>query len=152
MDLIPSNARELLISAEGFLFGAVVTYLLGLSRDYRAERRRLRINAAQSIISTFTPELDAIIQNNDDCRHVLTSQALNKHETAIRNALPYFSCISRWRLRNAWRVMAYISQDKKYMYPIYGQYIDGGSLDKRKVLRPLAISRIERIISIARSA
>jgi hypothetical protein len=38
------------------------------------------------------------------------------------------------------------SKDKRQTSPFFGQYFDGGSLDRRAALRPRAIARLERVI------
>lgn len=122
-----------------------VNHLLANTRDAKNKRT----DQGRKVIDSFSQELDALIQTGDDARLILTTDAFRKHESAIRTFLPYLSWFSRFRMHIAWKRFAYHKDDKKAQMPFYEQYADRGSLDKRARMRPFAISRIQKIISLA---
>ena len=121
-----------------------ITYLFRLSS---AQRRSFR-EAGNTIAVNFKLELDALIQTRKDARIILTNEAYLRHESAIRNNINLLPWLDQFRLRRAWNKLAYHPQDKKKQIPFYENYADCGSLNKRREMRPLAISRIQKIISI----
>jgi hypothetical protein len=109
--------------------------------------QRQNINAAgKEIVSAFQPELNNLLQTGDDCRLILDSTAFKRHDDAIRNNIDRLSVFQRRRVRKAWYRLAYHEQNNKI--PFYEQYADYGSLDRRNKMRPVAISRIQRIINL----
>ena len=127
------------------LLAAYINHLLANTRD-RVSRRR---NQGQVVTSAFKPELDALIQTDQDCRLILTNQAYQKHESAIRDFMLYLSWINKFRLKWFWYRLAMIKVGKRKHIPFYEQYADCGSLDKRRKVRPIVIARIQDIISFA---
>ena len=112
-----------------------------------AQRRGFH-EVGNTIANTFRPELDALIQAGEDARIILTDEAFLRHDSVIRNNISLLPWLDQCRLRRAWKKLAYHPQDKKKQIPFYENYADYGSLDKRREMRPLAISRIQKIISI----
>jgi hypothetical protein len=123
-----------------------LNHLLANTRD----AKNCRTNEGTKIIDVFTPELNAIIHTGGDVGGILTTEAFKRHESAIRNFLPYLSWLDRFRLRRAWHALAYTQENKKHRVPAYVLYADCGSLTTRREMRPLAIKRIQKIISIVR--
>jgi len=144
MELIDFIKNSPLYSSLAALLVAGLVYLLNISF---IQRKNIKA-AGDNIITVFQGELDVLIQNSNDCRFVLNSHSFNRHETAIRNNISSLSFLQRIRLRRAWEILAYHKDDKKT--PFYEMYADTGSLDKRSKLKPLAIVRIQKIISIVR--
>jgi len=121
-----------------------IAYLFRLSL---AQRRGFH-EVGKTIANTFKPELDALIQTGDDARIILTDEAYLRHDSAIRNNINLLPWLDQLRLRRVWNKLAYHPQDKKKQIPFYENYADCGSLNKRREMRHLAISRIQKIISI----
>ena len=135
-------------SLSAILFALVcvgINHLLANTRNAKNKRT----DQGRKVIDMFCPELDGLIQTENDARFILTTDAFRKHESAIRNFLPYLSWFSRFRMHIAWKKLAYHKDDKKAQMPFYEQYADCGSLDKRARMRLLAIFRIQRIVSLA---
>jgi hypothetical protein len=128
------------------LIGALVNHYLAIARDARNKRA----DQAGKVVAAFRPELEALVQTNNDARIILTPDAFSRHEAAISNFLPYLSYFSRFRMSRAWGKLVYYENKEKSKTPFYTQYADCGSLDKRNRVRPLAIERIQKIISLAR--
>lgn len=138
-----SSADLWLFGGVGALLSWLVPYRLGFGKDAVARQRV----AADAIASAFRQELTAIHQSNGDIgRHILTNAVFKKHEAAILNNVGELFFIQRMRLRWRWRRLAYHKKDKNQQVPFYTQYFDGGSLMRRRAIRPLVISRIKRII------
>lgn len=144
MNLVTMITENPLSSVLGALFLVWLAYRLRLTE----QAVRHRIEAGRRIAEAFRPELDALVQNSCNARLVLTDEVFKKHEAAIRNNKRKLSWWVQFRLHRAWRDLVYHSKDKKQMYPYYEQYFDAGSLDMRATVRPFAIARIQRIISI----
>lgn len=130
------------------ILAGLVTSGLGYILVISFGQRKSIKAARENIISALQPELDKLIQSNDDCRLVLDSNAFQKHEAAIRNNIHKLSFIQRSRLRRSWERFAYHKENKRI--PFYEMYSDCGALDKRTKMKPLAISRIRQIRSIVR--
>ena len=128
------------------LIVVLLNHMLANTRDKAKERR----TAGNAAVEAFRSELDALNQTNNDCMHILTESAYRKHETAVRNFLPFLSWIDRLRFHWAWRRLVYYRQDKETQIPFYEQYADCGSIDKRNRIRPIVIKRISRLVSLMR--
>lgn len=128
----------------GTLLLALLGVLVWINQSKRTESRQ----AGDRIIEAFQPELDALIQSSGDTGNILTDEILNKHDAAIRSNLPRLLWIQKFRLRRAWNEMAYCQVDEHHKILFYTMYSDCGSLDIRRKMRPLAIARIQKIISI----
>lgn len=128
----------------GGLFAVLIGTLIWINQSRRTASRQ----AGDRIIEAFQPELDALIQTSGDAGNILTDEVLNKHDSAIRNNLPRLLWIQKFRLRRAWHEMAYCQVDEQHKILFYTMYSDCGSLDIRRKMRPLAIARIQKIISI----
>lgn len=136
------------LSLSALTIALIVVFLnhaLANTREKAKERRAV----GNGVIEAFRPELDALNQTDNDCMHILTESAYLRHESAVRNYLPLLSWIDRLRIHRAWRKLAYHKQDRKGHIPFYEQYADCGSLTKRRRVRPLAIERMSRIVSLA---
>ena len=142
MKYIESNPTQRNIL--GGLFAVLIGTIIWINQSKRTASRQ----AGDRIIEAFHSELDALIQTNEDAHLILTDEVLNKHDSAIRNNLPRLLWFQRFRLNRAWDEMAKYQIDKNHKILFYTMYADCGSLDKRKVMRPLAIARIQKIISI----
>jgi hypothetical protein len=136
------------VSLFSVLLTLVTVYLNHLLANTR-EKVKLRRNHGQGLVTAFKPELDTIIQTDQDCRLILTEEAYRRHESAIRAFMPYLSWIERIRLKRAWTNFALIKMDKEHQTPFYEQYVDFGSLTKRRRVRPIAIDGIQKIVSFA---
>lgn len=136
------------ISLTALLIPLVVVWLnhiLANTRDRTKERR----SSGSVVVEAFRPELDALLQSNQDCGLILTDTAYRRHESAVRNLLPKLSWYNRIVLHCAWRKLAFHQQDQKGNIPFYEQYADCGSLTQRRHLRPIVIERISRIVKLA---
>jgi len=136
-----------------FSLAGIVTAIIIIYIQYKLsnsrEKMRFRLDRGQELIRAFRPELDALIQSDNDCRLILTEEAFKRHESAIRAFAPYLFWINRLRFRRAWYRLAMIKVSKKQHIPFYSQYADCGSLDKRRKVRPIVIKHIQDIISFA---
>lgn len=130
------------------LIGLVTVWLNHLLANTR-DRQKTRRDAGKTVTDAFRPELDALIQTDEDVRLILTTDAYRRHESAVRNFMPFLSWIDRFMLREAWRALAHHPQDKKHRILFYGQWADCGSLTKRRAVRPVVVKRVQRIISLA---
>jgi len=74
------------------LIVVLLNHLLANSRDKAKERR----TAGNAVFEAFRPELDALNQTDNDCMLILTESAYHRHETAVRNFLPFLSWIDRF--------------------------------------------------------
>jgi hypothetical protein len=133
-------------SLAALLLVLITVYLEHLFANTRDKVSRRR-NRGQVLIAAFKPEMDALIQTNQDCRLILTQQVYQKHESVIRDFVLYLSWIDKLRLKWLWYRLAMIKVGKKQHIPFYEQYADCGSLDKRQKVRPIVIKRIQDIIS-----
>ena len=131
------------------LFLALITVFLNHLFANTRDKTNRRRNQGQALTTAFKPELDALIQTDQDCRLILTQQAYRKHESAIRDFILYLSWIDKFHLKWLWHRLAMIKVGKKQRIPFYEQYADCGSLDKRRKVRPTVIKRIQDIISFA---
>lgn len=123
---------------------AFINHLLANTRD----KRKLRREQGQKLNEAFRPELDALAQTNGDARMILTEEAYRRHESEIRLYMPYLSWLHRFQLRLAWERLGF--HPKLKAIPFYEQYADCGSLEKRRVVRPTVIKRIEKIMALGR--
>jgi hypothetical protein len=136
------------ISLSGILLALITVYvnhLFANSRDKIKQRR----DQGQTISKAFDLELHSLIYTNEDCRLILTQEAYQRHEAAVRTFSRNLSWIDRLRLKLLWYRLAMIKIDKKHHMPFYEQYADCGALDKRRKVRPIVIKRIQDIISFA---
>jgi len=141
-----------LISIGQFSLAAILVALIGIWINHRVaiarDTRYKTADQVRKLITTFRPELEALIKTHDDPRIILTHDAFIRHEAAIRDFLPYLSFVSRSSMNKAWRKLAYYENDKKYETPAYIQYASGGDLERRERMRKLAIERIQNVISL----
>lgn len=128
----------------GILITVWLNHLLANTRD--AKNRKATLNL--KTIDVFSPELDALIHTGGDAGHILTTESFKRHESAIRNLLPHLSWVQRYRLRRAWHQLAYHEKDKKGQLAFYVQYADCGSITDRQRMKPLAVQRIQKVISL----
>ena len=140
---IKNNVNGLLIIVGSLLTGL---FLLTLYRKNRTREYR------KQLFNAFSPELNRILQTNDDCMHILDSVAYTKHETAVNNLMAHVGFIEKFRLKRKWRCLAMMGIDKKTYAPAYTytQYSDTGSSSVREKVRPVVIKRIQDIISFAK--
>jgi hypothetical protein len=136
------------LSLTGLLLALITVYLNHLLANSREKIKRRR-DQGQVLAIAFKPELDALIQTDQDCRLILNQQAYQKHERAIRDFMLYLSWIDKLKLQWRWARLAMLKIGKKQHIPFYEQYADCGSLDKRRMVRPVVIKRIQDIISFA---
>lgn len=141
IEIGPISLSVLLIS----LIVVWLNHILANTRDRAKERR----SAGSVVVEAFRPELDALLQSNQDCGLILTDTAYLRHESAVRNLLPKLSWCNRIFLHCAWLKLAFHQQDQKGSIPFYEQYADYGSLTQRRHLRPIVIERISRIVKLA---
>jgi hypothetical protein len=139
------SGRDLwLLGGVGLLLAWLVPHRLSLTRDQLARR----LAACTAIVDAFRPELLAIQQTDQDIgRFILTDAAFKKHSTAIITHRRHLSWMQRIRLYYAWKQLACPTRRDQGARS-YFQYCDAGSLEKRRVIRPLAVASIQRIISI----
>lgn len=132
---------------------AIFLVLISVFLNHRLanSREKIRDRFAQGIelVTAFQPELDAILQTNDDCMIIMTDAAFEKHDSAVRMFVHHLSWVDKFRLKILWHRLAYVKIDKKHHLELYEQYADGGSLTERRKIRPLVIKRIQDIISFA---
>ncbi len=136
------------LSWAALLLALLTVYLNHLFANTRDKINRRR-NYGQTIAAAFKTELDNLIQTDQDCRLILTQQAYQAHESAIRNFMLYLSWIDKLRLKWLWYRLVMHNAGKKQRIPFYEQYADCGSLDKRRKVRPIVIKRIQDIVSFA---
>lgn len=127
------------------LFTVYLNHLFANTRDKTKARRE----QGKLLTKAFQPELDALIQTDQDCGLILTQEIYRKHESAIRDFMLCLSWVDKVRLQRRWTRLAMIKTGKKQHIPFYEQYADCGSLDKRRNVRPIVIKRIQDIISFA---
>ena len=145
MEFFTLIENNLTFAAIGAIFVATLPFAFKNGLIHYKERRQRIQTAGVSITAAFQPELTAISQGNNDCGNTLDTAAFLRHEAAIMAHSKNLGLIKRRRLHKAWKELAYHSE-KKYI-PFYDTYADCGSLDKRAELKPLAISRIQNLIS-----
>ena len=136
------------ISLAAIFSGLLVLFLNHLLANTR-DKSKLRRDQGLTLAEAFRPELDALVQTNDDARTILTPDAYKRHESALRHFMPYLSWCDRLRLRVAWARLVYHPKDKDKSVPFYEQYADCGSLTKRRAVRPKVIERINRLLTLA---
>lgn len=127
------------------IVGALLTGLFLLTLYRKNKTREYR----RQLFEAIHPELNRLLQTDDDCRHFLNDDTLKKHEIAINNLMAHVGFIEKIKLKRKWYSLAMVKVDKKHYIPDYSQYADCGSLDKRKAIRPIIIKRIQDIISFA---
>jgi len=127
------------------IVAALLTGLFGFGMYNKNKTRKYR----QQLFDAFHPELNRILQSNEDCINILTDTAHSKHEIAVNNLIAHIGFIEKIRLKRKWRRLAMIKVGKRKYIPYYEQYADCGSLDKRRKVRPVIIKRIQDIISFA---
>lgn len=132
------------------ILGFLVSFFLNHVLSNRRDKKNRRLEEGKKVIEAFTPELDALNQTQEDARKIMTESAYRRHESAVRNFKPYLSWINRWLMQKAWKELAHHKEDKNLVFPLYEQYDDNGSLDKRRKVRPLLLKRIEGILSFTR--
>jgi hypothetical protein len=132
----------------GLLLVLITVYLNHVLANTRDKIKTRRKNAKPLIVA-FNPEMEALLETNEDCRLILTEEAYKRHKRAIHSFKFYLSWIDKLRLEWRWIRLAKIKIGKKQHIPFYEQYADCGSLDKRKAIRPIVIKRIQDIISFA---
>ncbi len=135
------------ISLTGLLLILIAVYLNHILANTR-EKIKTRRENAKSLIPSFNPELEALLETNEDCRLILTQEAYKRHSTAIHSFMFCLSWLDKLRLQWRWARLALIKTGKTKQ-PFYEQYADCGSLDKRKKVRPIVVKRIQGIISFA---
>lgn len=127
------------------LISVYLNHLLANSRDKVRDRREQSL----VLIQAFESDLSALLQSNNDCRLILNEAAYHRHDAAVRIFSRHLSWFDKFRFNTIWHRLAMIRISKKHQIPFYTQYSDCGSLDKRAIMRPLAIKRIQDIIFFA---
>jgi hypothetical protein len=138
MELIATLLENKLLAVAGVLGLALIGHWLVLSRDRLTAQRQ----AAAAVAAAFRGELDALFERGGNAGVVLDDTAFKKHQAAIRTNFQSLSCWRQARLWFAWQALAYRGGNQ-----FYAQYFDGGSLDKRQKLLPLAKRRLQRVIA-----
>lgn len=137
-----NNIDELLVIIGSLLTGLffLILYRKNKTREYRKQ-----------LFDAFSPELNRLLQTNDDCMRILDYVVYIKHETAINNLMAHIGFIEKFRLKRKWQCLAMRGIDKKTYIPTYAytQYSDTGSSTVRKKVRPIVVKRIQDIISFA---
>ena len=136
------------LSLSALLVALLTVYLNHFFANTR-DKTKARREQGKVLAKALQPELDALIQTNQDCRLILTDDAYRRHESAIRGFMIYLSWVDKLRLQRLWHRLAMIKVGKKKYIQFYEQYADCGSLDKRRMVRPIVIKRIQDIISFA---
>lgn len=136
------------LSVAAIFLVLVSVYLNHLLANTR-EKIRDRKEQGKILVSAFEPELNALIKKVGDCRFVMTEEAYHRHDAAVRAYLRYLSWIDRFRFNKLWHRLAMIRITEDTHIPFYTQYSDCGSLNERAIKHPLAIQRIQDIISFA---
>lgn len=131
------------------LFLVLLTVYLNHFFANTRDKTKTRREQGKVLAKALQPELDALIQTNQDCLLILTDDAYRKHESAIREFMIYLSWVDKIRLQRQWHRLAMIKVGKRKYTQFYEQYIDGGSLDERRKVRPIVIKRIQDITSFA---
>ena len=131
----------------GFLaiVAALISVLFGFSIYRKNKNREYR----RQLFEAVHPELNKLLQTNDDCGNILDDAAFTKHGIAVNNLLAHVGFIEKIRLKRKWQLLAMARIDKNHYIPFYEQYADCGSFDRRQKIRPIVIKRIQDIISFA---
>lgn len=134
----------LLTAALLLLLGTFIAHLLSKSRG-REEKRK---QAAKIFINQFIDELDLLRSRIDygDTYDIL-EPAAQKHKRAVVVFRQYLGARERSALDKAWQ--EYYEHPQQSGIPFLEQYFNGGSLDKRKINRKVAIERIEKLLGFA---
>jgi hypothetical protein len=114
------------------LLTVYLNHLLANSRD----KIKTRKEQGHALSMAFEPEIQALTHTDQDCRFIMTEEAYQRHEAAIRIFTRYLSWVDRLRLKILWHRLAMVKIDEKTHMPFYEQYADCGSLDKRRKARP----------------
>ena len=130
------------------LLALVSVYLNHVLANTR-EKRKVRRERGQALIVAFDRELQALLNTDKDCRHILTHDAWKRHVAAVRSFAPYLSWLERLILEYYWISLTSLKIRKKRYETGYDQYADCGSQYNRTSVRPAVIKRIQRIISLA---
>ena len=122
---------------------AFANYALGFSKEQRVRRR----NAKLEFRGVLETDLKTILQSNDDARHVLGEKEAKYQEAKelLRKHLLFWQ---RRGFDKAWEVFFYHTENKNI--PYLEQYMDFGSLDKRKACRSILGSRIGVLLNYAK--
>jgi hypothetical protein len=138
-DIFQYIAAALLIG----LIVALAKYVLAFSKEERDRRR----NAKLEFCAILETDLGSILKSNDDARNAL----LNK-EIIYQDAMKAFrKHLLFWQLHSfdkAWAVFFYHPANKNM--PYLEQYMDFGSLTKRKACHALLSSRINTLLKYAK--
>lgn len=136
-----------------FSLCAITLALVTVWLNHRLAHGRDKLKRIQerglALAETFKPELAALLLTDTDCRLVLTDDAYRRHESAVREFLPYHSWVDKFRIRNAWSKFAHFKIDRSQSIPFNANYADCDSLDKRRQARPWEIKDIQKIMSYA---
>ncbi len=128
----------------GAVVGGIITYI----GSVKISQRNITSHGAMKLISAFNNEL-AILTNPDNSSvdvYPVISNAFQKHLAAVIEFRSYLSQCDRPRLDKAWK--EYHCHEETGL-PFLEQYAPEGSVDNRKQINNLAVSRINNIIKFA---
>lgn len=121
---------------------ALANYVLGFSKEERVRRR----NAKFEFRSVYETDLNSILKSGDDARHILVNK-----ETVYQDAMKEFrKHLLFWQLAGfdkAWNKFYYHPENMHI--PYLEQYMDFGSVTKRKACHALLRSRIQILLTYA---
>jgi hypothetical protein len=140
-EYIKTNINALLGIVGALLTGLflLILYRKNKTREYRKQ-----------LFDAISPELNRILQTNDDCGIILTDTAYSKHETAVNNLMAHLDFFERFCLTRRWTRLAMMKIDKDTYIPAYSQYSDSGSSIVRDQVRPLVIKRLHAVLSFGK--
>lgn len=124
------------------LIGVFASYLLGFSKEQRSRRREAKLAFA----SVLKIDLDYILKSRIDAREILAGRESTYEEAkdALRKHLLFWQ---RFGFDQAWDRFFYSPENKSL--PFLEQYMDFGSLTKRKRCHELLNSRVGALLHYA---
>lgn len=121
---------------------AGANYLLGFSKEQRARRREAKLVFS----SAFKTDLDNVLQSGVDAREVLSGKEVLYLDVKDKMR-KYLQFWQKSGFDQAWELFFYHPENKNI--PYLEQYMDFGSLTKRKKCHHLLSSRIGKLLEYA---
>ena len=133
------DMEKILIS----LFGILAASLLGFRLWLVKTKHERMIDAGEKVYDILFPIIDHLKSKNSDAIKVIGGSIDEQRKVVfnLKRHLPFFKAK---KLEQAWN--QYLYHPSNYNLLFIEQYADCGSLNKRKEIRPILISRIEKIL------
>jgi len=121
---------------------AVANYLLGFSKEQRQRRREAKL----AFRAVFENDLNSVLKSGGDARTVLSGQE-RKYEVAMEAYRKHLQFWQRRGFDRAWYEFYYHPENRSI--PFLEQYMDFGSVTKRKLCHAELRSRISALLAYA---